>query len=103
MASTERSRVLWQYKHWRCEYEPISEERGIFRLFDADVRVIEAECSPDTATHDFAETCRGLVEIAECRRDQRWRGMFDDSEERRSRAKAALPDVTNFSSPESQS
>jgi hypothetical protein len=57
--------VLWRVNQWRCEYSPIGPDRGVFRLFDADVRVIEAECSPETATHDFATTCRALVETVE--------------------------------------
>ena len=68
MAQAERAQVLWRFHQWRCEYAPISPERGIFRLYDADVRVIEAECSPRTALGDFAQSCRALVETAEHRR-----------------------------------
>jgi hypothetical protein len=62
--------VLWQVNQWRCEYSPVTDDRGVFRLLDADVRVIEAECSPEVATRDFAATCRALVEtVAERRED----------------------------------
>ena len=69
MPDSDPTRVLWRHNRWRCEYSPVTAERGIFRLYDADIRVIEAACAPDTARGDFANTCRALVETAEsCRR-----------------------------------
>lgn len=63
----ETQQLLWQVNQWRCEYRPLGPNRGVFRLYDADIRVIEAECSPETATRDFATTCRALVEAVEHR------------------------------------
>ena len=65
MAYPDSSQILWRYHQWRCEYSPRTAEQGVFRLFDANVRVIEALCSRETATRDFAQSCRALVETAE--------------------------------------
>jgi hypothetical protein len=65
MPDSDPTRVLWRYNRWRCEYSPVTPERGVFRLYDADIRVIEAECRPEIANGDFARTCRALVETAD--------------------------------------
>ena len=65
MPESDPTRVLWRYNRWRCEYSPVTPERGVFRLYDADTRVIEAECRPEIANGDFARTCRALVETAD--------------------------------------
>jgi hypothetical protein len=65
MANLDSSQVLWRYHQWRCEYSPRTAERGVFRLYDANVRIIEAVCSRETATRDFAKSCRAMVETAE--------------------------------------
>jgi hypothetical protein len=67
MTPADTPQVLWQLYQWRCEYAPITPDRGVFRLYDADVRVIEAECSPELAATDFSKRCRALVETAEYR------------------------------------
>ena len=65
MWNQDSSQVLWRYHQWRCEYSPRTPQQGVFRLYDADVRVIEAVCSRETATGDFSQSCRALVETAE--------------------------------------
>ena len=69
MSHPDSSQVLWQYHQWRCEYSPRTPRQGVFRLYDANVRVIEAVCSPETATQDFSRSCRALVETADAGRD----------------------------------
>ena len=69
MPDSDSAEVLWQYHQWRCEYSPRTPKQGVFRLYDADVRVIEAVCSPETAIGDFSRSCRALVETAETGRD----------------------------------
>ena len=65
MAGPDSSQVLWRYHQWRCEFSPRNAEQGVFRLYDADVRVIEAVCNTTTATQDFSRSCRAMVETAE--------------------------------------
>jgi hypothetical protein len=60
--------VMWELNHWRCEYQPLSEDRGIFRVLDGDVRVIEAACSPSEAVKDFSQRCMAFVQEAESHR-----------------------------------
>jgi hypothetical protein len=67
MTPAHPPQVLWQLFQWRCEYAPITPHRGVFRLDDADVRVIEAECSPELAATELSNRCRALVETAEYR------------------------------------
>ena len=69
MAVPDSSQVLWRYHQWRCEYSPRNAGQGVFRLYDADVRVLEAVCNAGTATHEFSRSCREMVESAEPDRD----------------------------------
>ena len=65
MREPASAQVLWEYNRWRCEYVAVEANRGIVRLLDGQVRVLEADCSEQMARQDFARTCRQLVETAE--------------------------------------
>ena len=62
--------VMWELNHWRCEYQPLTEERGILRVLDGNVRVIEAACSPSEAVQDFSQRCMAFVQEAESHRQR---------------------------------
>lgn len=59
---------MWELNRWRCEYQPLTEERGIFRVLDGNVRVIEAACSPSEAVNNFSLRCMAFVQEAESHR-----------------------------------
>ena len=71
--------VFWRYNLWRCEFSPQTPERGIFRVFSGDVRVIELDCDSRTAHQDYARRCQQFVLDAEARkRSAEFRGTDGD-------------------------